>query len=419
MKSVQSLKKNIASLGALHGVSFVMTLLTLSYLTRVLGADGWGRIVFIQIVINYMCWIVNWGFYLGATKRVSVARNDKAELSRIFLTTWLAQWCLTILLFFVLVVTVIAVPGLRESSTLYFSASLLLVGNVLLPLWYVNGLEQIRESAVIQLLVKLTALPFIFLLVNSEADSSTYFLINGLSSIFLGVLSLVWVFRTNSIRFFFPKLICLWRVLAQDFNLFLSSLWANLNTTLVPLSLGVFGSDSQLGYYNVADRVRMAAIQILHPITHALFPRMCHLFDSDKSKAWRFLKYSGFFLVSAAIVLAGIVGVFAQKILFYLGGDGFQSSFEVLYLLSFSVVIITASEFLIYQLLVPTGKDRLVNLSKIIALVVTLLLLYPLITYMGAKGAASVSLISEFIMLLVIVVCLYFNKFNLRILRLT
>ncbi len=394
-----SLLKNIASLGALQAFNFTLTLATLPYLARTLGVFGWGSAVFVQLIVNYFIWVANWGFYLGATKRIAELRENQAKQSRVFISTWVAQWCMTIVLLLTLVITTVTIPSFHENWELFFSASGLLIGNVLMPLWYLNGLEKIKESALIQITVKIVALPFIFLLVNSAEDTVVYLWINSVSSILIGAMVVIWIHRSNFFDYIRPTLLDIRTAVTKDYQLFISTIWANINSTVVPTTLGIIGGEASLGYYNLADRARSAAIQVLHPITNALFPRMCYLFTNEKTNAIRLLKLSGGFLLISSIILSLCLYFWSEEIISLLGGASFQEGSSVLEILAFSPLFTTMSAFVIHQIVIPSGEFKMYVRSIFLTLILSLILVYPVITALGVKGAAITSISTELLTL--------------------
>lgn len=410
MSVATSLRVNIASLGALQIFNFALTLSTLPYLARVLGVAGWGQVVFVQMVINYLIWVANWGFYLGATKRIAAERADKGSLSRIFVTTWVAQWCLTGLLAAVFLIGLKLVPLFADNKPLYLAGAGLLLANALTPLWYLNGLEKIRESALIQMAVKIIALPLIFTQVNEGADAATYLVINSTCAIVVGVLTLVWIFRSGRIHWHAPQLPDVYAAVAQEYRLFTSTLLASLNGALVPTVLGVLGGSAELGWYNLADRARSAAITILHPITHALFPRMCHLFKNNRAEALRLLKRSGMgiFVLSAAMSL--MLMLFSSDILEILGGNEFRAGGSALTWLAFTPVFTTVASFVIHQILIPSGAERGFGKAMYRVLLLSAVLVVPAVTLQGAVGAAMVSFCTELFTAIYLIIYVWQHK---------
>ena len=394
---------NIASLGILHAANAALVLITIPFLTRVFGAEGWGQIVFVQIVVNYLIWFANWSFYLSATKKIASNRNDLAQVQAIYSTTLSSQWILTLGAVLLLTILVVVLPTFRTQATLYQLGAGLLIGNALQPLWFFNGMERVKESAVVQLATKLLALPAIFLLIHDRSDAYIFFLANAFSAVLTGLGCLYWIKHKYKVRF---KVVSVERILTElreGFSLFVSTLWANLYSSIIPMGLGILSGPSQLGYYNLADRVRGAAIQLIHPVTHALFPRMCHLFDNSPSEARKLLQKSGLIILSIVLIISVVIYVFAEPIILALAGHGFSSSIPILKILAITVPIMAVSEFLMYQLLIPTGLNALQNKSRLYSLLIGLTLAYPVIRGGGTEGAAWLSLGVETFMVFIII----------------
>ena len=407
---LQSLRMNIASLGALQMFNFALTFATLPYLARTLGVAGWGHVVFVQLIINYLMWVANWGFYLGATKRIATVRADREALSRIFVVTWVAQCCLTGLLVGALVISINVLTMLADNKVLYLAGAGLLLGNALTPLWYLNGLEKIRESAITQIAVKILALPLIFTLVQEKSETATYLAINSACAVTVGMFTMWRIYRSGAIRWHWPHLREVSTTLAQESHLFISTLWGNLNGSLIPTILGIVGGAAELGYYNLADRARSAAIAILNPITHALFPRMCYLFQHDKAQALRLLKRSGVVM----LVLSGSMSVtlllFTSDILGVLGGNDFRSGASALMWLAFTPVFTTTSSFIIHQILVPSGNTQGFNKAMFLTLLLNALLVVPAVSFLGAQGAAIASFSTELFATIYLIIYVWQQK---------
>ncbi len=395
MISYRGLWANIASLGALQACNFALTLATLPYLARTLGVTGWGTVVFVQLVVSYLIWIANWGFYLGATKNISSERADKYGLTRIFMATWLAQWCLTVAALAFLLWGIFVLPMIETKKDLYLAAAGLLVGNVLMPLWFLNGLEKIRESAGIQIAVKLIALPFIFIFVKQEDDLATYLWINSISSLCVGTFVTIWLFRSRLVDFAVPERSHVLAAITNDVHFFFSSMMASLNSALVPTVLGIFGGPNQLGYFNLADRARSAAITILHPIIHALFPRMCYLYSKERVTAMSVMKYSAVGMIIFSLAISLTLWIFSEKVALVLGGSNFQEATVVLQWLALTPAITTASSFIIHQILIPAGLYRGALVGTLLSLLLTGVLAYPAVMAHGAYGGAAVVLATE------------------------
>jgi len=395
MKS-PNLLKNMAALGVLQIANFTLSLAAIPYLTRALGVESWGRVAFVQIVINYLMWFCNWGFYLSATRKVAEFRSNPSKVSEILITNWVAQLILTFFAIVALVGLFTFVPFFSKDRLLYAISIGLLVSNALSPFWFLNGIERMRDVAFLQILNKASTLPLIFLFVHNSTDSETYVLINTGCALVFGILTMWWVKEKYVLSFSLPAMKKVFAELKEGMELFTASLCANLNGSVVPTVLGVIGGPVALGYYSLADRARGAATIMLHPITAALFPRMCHLFSSDSDEAAKLLMKVGLIVgASAALISIGLY-VFSKDIIFLLGGGEFAGAEVALKWLAATPFLIATSSFGTHQIIIPAQQSRFYYSLTLTTLVVTASLAVPVIFWKGAEGASIVVFVGEF-----------------------
>ena len=94
--------KNIFSLYIIHFANYLLPLIVVPYLVRVLSPSGFGIVSFAQSLIAYLTIFVDYGFALSATRKISVYRNNKIEVSRIFFNVLAAKGFLGLIGFIVL-----------------------------------------------------------------------------------------------------------------------------------------------------------------------------------------------------------------------------------------------------------------------------------------------------------------------------
>ena len=115
----RSLIKNVVSLIGVQGANYIVPLITLPYLTRVLGVNAFGQVAFTQIIFQYFIMITDWGFSWSATKEIALVKHDREKLSVLFLKTWLAQLLLLLILFFILLLAVLYIPFFEKYKNIY------------------------------------------------------------------------------------------------------------------------------------------------------------------------------------------------------------------------------------------------------------------------------------------------------------
>ena len=132
-KNGKTVFANFGYLSLLQIAGYVFPLITMPYLARVIGADGFGKIAFASAIVVWIQTISDWGFNLTATRDVAQNRNDKEKVSRIFSNVLWARCILTILSGLILLFVVLVVPYLRENADIIFVTFLLVPGYILFP----------------------------------------------------------------------------------------------------------------------------------------------------------------------------------------------------------------------------------------------------------------------------------------------
>ena len=176
--------KNIFSLYIIHFANYLLPLIVVPYLVRVLSPSGFGIVSFAQSLIAYLTIFVDYGFALSATRKISVYRNNKIEVSRIFFNVLAAKGFLGLIGFIVLLLLTSLIPQFKEISTLLIILYGTIVGNILFPIWLFQGLEKMVFISVINLTTKILMVMGIFLFVKSSQDYLLYAIILSVSSMF-------------------------------------------------------------------------------------------------------------------------------------------------------------------------------------------------------------------------------------------
>ena len=389
------LRNNIASLGMVQVANYAIPLVTLPYLTRVLGPMAYGQVAFAQVLMVYFVLLTDYGFSWSATRKIAAHRDDRAYISRVFIGTWTAQWLLVVVAASLATLAVLYVDRLRPDASLYALAFTAVVGNALFPIWFLQGLERLQAVAAIQVTSRLVALLPIFVLVKAPSDAGFVLAINGGAAVLSGLLSIGWIRYQHLADWHWPGWPAVMHELHDGRALFGSRVVISFYTTLVPLALGWIAGPVALANFSLADKLRTAAQALLSPLSQALFPRMTHLFATDKSAAFHLLKRS----LLAVLVIAGsasaLLWIFAEPLAVLLGGEAFRPASAALRWLALLPLLIGLSNVFGVQVMLPNSMNRPFNIILTAAGGLSILLIWPLIQQMQAVGAAQTMLIVE------------------------
>lgn len=386
---------NIAALGSVQVATLLLPLVTLPYVTRVLGVEAWGKVAFVQIMLGYFGMIVNWGFSWSATRKVAAVREDVQKLSSIFMAVWVAQWFLALAVSLLLILLIVFVPFFQKDALFYLYGIGLIVSVALSQIWFLNGLERMKAVAVIQIMPRIIAVPIYFLLIRSPRDAPLMIAINAASSLISGMLTIFWIRKNIALRWQYPSFLPVWQELKEGGMLFASTVWINLYTTLTPVILGIIAGPVAVGYFALADRARQAAQSVLIPISQALFPRMSYLFVHDPAQARYLLKRSGIGVAGISGLISLTLWIGAKPIILLLGGQDFLPASQVLRWLASLPFVISLSNLFGVQVMLPNHKNKAFNLILGAAGALSLCMIFPFILWKEADGAAINTVLTE------------------------
>lgn len=118
-KDGKALAGNFGYMMLLQIAGYLFPLITLPYLARVIGVEGFGKIAFAAAVVLWFKTITDWGFDYTATRDVAQNRDNPEKVSEIFSNVLWARILLMILSFFFLLLAISIVPFLRIGWLFY------------------------------------------------------------------------------------------------------------------------------------------------------------------------------------------------------------------------------------------------------------------------------------------------------------
>ncbi|MFO0328112.1 MAG: flippase [Gemmatimonadota bacterium] len=384
-----SLRSNVAWMGMILAASTLIPMVTLPHMTRALGAESFGKVVFVQAVMAFAVVFTDYAFSWSGVRDIAGVRGEKAVLSRTFLGIWGAQWVLTLLAGPALMLFA-WFHGIGEGdAALYVLGYLgIVIGNTLFPVWFFQGLERMGEIALIQVATRLLSVPAILGLVRSPRDTALALAIQAFVTVLAGALAIAHMRRRGWITWQAPHAVAVIDALRGGSSLFVSKLGISVYTALAPIVLGLTAGTTAVSYFSIADRLRLAGQSLLTPITNALFPRLSHLYAADRAGATRLVARAfAIMLATAASISLGLF-VMADVAIRLFGGPAFGAAVPVLRLLAALPLVVGLSNFFGVQVMLTNGRARAFNLILAAAAALGGIAIWPLTRWLGAVGAA-------------------------------
>ncbi|MFH0818676.1 MAG: flippase [Patescibacteria group bacterium] len=408
---------NFSALSALQVAEYVFPLITLPYLVRVLGPDKFGLVVFAQSFIAYFILLTEYGFKLSATREISINRNDNNKVSQIFCSVYIVYFLLFIVSTAVFSVIVFNIPKFHSEYIVYLFAYIMVFGTIIFPVWLFQGMEKMKYITIINVSVKLLFLIFIFIFIKNQDDYIYVPLISSLGFLMSGLIALVFGIKIFKIKLILPKYHFVLHQLKEGWYIFISTIAISLYSNSNVFILGMFTSNTVVGYYSGAEKIIKAVKSLMIPISQSVYPHINKIANESHEKALFFIKKLFKIVGGGTFVMSSIIFLFADRIISVALGPQYQQSIIILRLLSFLPFLVGLSNVLGIQTMLTFNFKK--AFSKILSIaglfsIVAVFIIAPI--YQGA-GIALTLLITELFITISMFVYLYKKGLNILTLR--
>jgi len=408
------LRKNFSYLFLLQNINYIIPLLLLPYLTRVLGADNFGKIAFAQAFVAYFSMLTDFGFGTSAMQEIVKVRKDKQALSKVYWTTTFAKSIFAVSSLILFLLLLLGIPKLGQMYLLLLIAFVAVPSSVLFPAWLFQGLEKMSWLTWLRGIPKIGVLIFTILLVKEKSDFTLALLIQVAGTFLSSILAVLLIFKQKAIKFYLPNWEDIKTAIIESWHFFASGFATNIYTTTNTVLLGFFSSDAVVGIFSASEKIIRSIIALFYSMSQVTFPRINAYYHESKEQALIFagkvLKVTaistfltGIFLLAAAPLIV--------KILF--GVPQYNETIVIMRLSSFLPFFANCNAVLAINLLFTFGLKRYLTRILGAAGIFSILLVVPAILFFQARGVAVVATLTE---VLISVLLLYvLKKHSIRI----
>lgn len=383
-------------------LAIIVPFITTPYVSRVLGATGVGRYTLSQTIAEYFTLVGMLGIALYGSREVAYVRDSRKKTSVTF-------WEINVMRVFTMGITcvlyVLFVFFYSEYKMLYYIQILILASNFVDISWFYQGLENFKIVAIRNILIKLIGTVLIFLFVKKKDDIILYaFIVSGTS--FIGNI-LMWIGVRKYIDYVVPTVKGTIYHLKSAFKLWIPTMAISIYTYLDKVMLGALSTESQLGYYESAQKIVKIITTITTSLSTVMLPRISNLFIhnyTDKiykntNVALSLLSYIGFAL------MFGIMSIRNTFVTWFFGADFYKVA-DLLFVSSFLIITLSWSSVFGKQLLIGCNRAKEYTISVTIGAIMNVFLNFLLIGQFQSLGVTIASVAAEYTgMLIMMYVC--------------
>lgn len=395
-----SLKTNFVLNIILTLCSFIFPLITFPYISRILLPVGTGKVSFAISFVSYFNMIAQLGIPTYGIRECAKVRDDREKLSKLSQELLFINLIMSLFSYVVFIGCLILIPRLSEDRTLLLIASITIFLNAIGMEWLFKALERYAYITVRSVAIQAVALCAMFALIHKQSDYIIYGGIAIFASSAANILNFIQLRKFITLRplgnYDFK------RHLKPMFIFFAMTCATTVYTNLDNTMLGFMTTDTDVGYYDAAVKIKTILLSIVTSLGVVLLPRSSYFVEHNLMD--EFKKVSGKaleFVFLLATPLAVYFSIFAREGLVFLSGKAYEPATLPMIVVMPTILFIGITNMLGMQMLVPLGRENIVLYSVIGGAVVDLVLNSILIPKYASTGAAVGTLVAEIVVLVI------------------
>lgn len=241
-------------------------LLTIPYVSRVLGPENVGINAYTNSVMTYLLIFATFGLNMYGTNKIKREKSVNAR-TKLFWEIELLQ--------ILMVVIALSVYMILTSFAARFRPYFWLQGISILAVafdisWYFTGTNEYRKTLFRNTLIRVLGIVFILVLVKTSKDLMMYILVTGLAGL-LGNLSLWPALKNHLVKIDLGSLKFIAHI-KPAFLLLLPTVASQIYLTINRTLLGKLDAISASGYFDYGSKLVMVLIAIVTAVGYVMLP---------------------------------------------------------------------------------------------------------------------------------------------------
>ncbi len=388
-KEGKNIAHNFAYLTILQVVGYVFPLITIPYLARVIGVDGFGKIAFAASIMVWIQTVVDWGFNYTATRDVAKSRDNREKVSVIFSNVLWARCLLMLISLILLVVLILFIPKFQENSAVILVTFLMVPGLVMFPEWFFQAIEKMKYITILNILEKSIFTILVLLLVNNREDYILQPLFVSIGYVCSGVIAFYIIVHKWKVRIIRPQLGGVINTIKDSTNVFVNNLAPNLFNSFSVILLGFWGGPSSNGKLEAGTKFVQISMKFVEVISRTFFPFLSRKINSHSFYAKISLIASSFLTI--------FLFCFAPFLILTFYTEEFKDAIVVLQINSVSLIFVTLSQVYGINYMIVCGYEKSLRNITMCLSFVGFLMSFPLIYYFDYIGAVLTITLTRFL----------------------
>ncbi len=375
----------------------IIPLITVPYVSRILGARGVGIYSYTYSIVYYFVLVAMLGINNYGNRLVAKVRDNRSILSKTFISLYLVQLIMSIIM--ILFYGVFVLLTNNDYKIISILQGLYLVSTMFDINWFFFGLEKFKITVARNTIIKLLSLVCIFVFVNTSNDIWIYTCILSLSTLISNLLLFPFLLKEiDFVKISFKDVKCHFKPLVL---LFIPVLAVSLYKIMDKIMIGLLSNLNEVGYYEQAEKIVSIPMGLATALGTVMLPRMSNLVSKGDSKTIKkYIKKSISFMMFLSFPICfGLIAISNNFVPLFLGKE-FTKSVTLIYFLAPTITFISFANVIRTQYLIPNEKDITFIFSVVGGAIINFIINIIFISKYMSIGACFGTIVAELFVML-------------------
>ncbi len=374
----------------------VFPIITFPYVSRVLGAENYGKVDWSRSWADYMTMVAGLGITNYAIREGAKLRGEKKALGTFVNELFTLNICSTVIAYVLICAVSLFYGKLADYLPLVLTLSLATVFTTLGTDWVNSIYEDYAYITLRYIVCSLISVALLFIFVKKREDYGIYAFTNVSGTVLANVFNFYYIRKKWDIHPRFTLSPEVKKHLSVVLIMFSTAVATKIYITSDVTILGIIKDDETVGIYGAATKIYSLVKHLFNAMLIVAIPRI-----SAEIKNGEYKKISAQLnkVLNALLVIAlpGTVGLVTlrEPIIYAISGEEFLPAEGALLILSIALLFATLACFFVNVIMIPFGMEKKVLKYTVISALINIVLNIILIPFMSEKAAALTTLISE------------------------
>jgi len=388
---------NFSYLTLLKGLTLILPLITFPYLIQTLGAKNYGLVMWVWAISEMLIVFIKFGFDTLGVKLISENRNYKEKVSEVFSQIMYVKIGLLLFSISMLITLIIFLDKFYLYQNLFIYFSFFILFESMLPIWYFQGIENMKIMAILVSSIKLIFALLVFIVIKDESQYFYIPILYTIGSFLANLVAYYIILYKHEISFVKIKIDETLSMTKESFFIFFATFGTVIRDKGTIILIEKYLGLESVAYFDLAMKIVNILLTPFHIISQVIYPHIAKTKDVFLFK--KVLSLSLFI----SIIVGAIFIINIDQIVILLDGKLNKELKNILKILIFIVPIGLISSFLGGSFLIVFNNSKWIAISIIYATLAYLILflIYNLLISMTLVSFAYLFIIFYFVEMIV------------------